>query len=190
MDEDEFRIFCDFIEAPNSDESIPPSRIEIDESEMIQKLEVNIEPIDLKLFEKEELVGKGSFGKVYKVVDIRTNEKYAAKVSILDLTICDKYLFKNLSNEINILSKLNAHSILKFFGYNSNDFKDKPKPTIITEFARNGSLYFAIEQERKGLSIDGWNNTKKLINIFGVAYGMSYLLSLNILHRDLKLANI
>lgn len=75
VDEDEFRIFCDFIEAPNSDESIPPSRIEIDESEMIQKLEVNIEPIDLKLFEKEELVGKGSFGKVYKVVDIRTNEK-------------------------------------------------------------------------------------------------------------------
>ena len=88
------------------------------------------------------------------------------------------------------MTKLNAHSILKFVGYNSNDFKDKPKPTIITEFARNGSLYFAIEKERKGLFIDGWNNTKKLINIFGVAYGMSYLLFLNILHRDLKLANI
>lgn len=38
---------------------------------------------------------------------------------------------------LNILLQLNHHSILKFIGY---DITSNGKPSIITEFAKNGSL--------------------------------------------------
>ena len=44
--------------------------------------------------------------------------------------------------------------------------------------------------ERKKLFISDWNDTKKLINIYGIASAMSFLHSHNILHRDLKPQNI
>ena len=41
-----------------------------------------------------------------------------------------------------------------------------------------------------GLSPKKWDDTKKLINIYGIASGMSYLHSHKVIHRDLKLENI
>ena len=65
-----------------------------------------------------------------------------------------------------------------------------PLPTIITELASNGSLRDIIVLESQGLSPDEWTDTKKLISIYGIAIGMSYLHHHNILHRDLKPENI
>lgn len=92
----------------------------------------------------------------------------------------------NLSREVNIISKLNHPSILKFICYSPINFKKKNKPVIITEFASNGSLKDLISAEREKINNPNWNDTRKLIVIYGIASAMSYLHSHNILHRDLK----
>lgn len=87
-------------------------------------------------------------------------------------------------------SKLDHPNILKFIGISPFDFEKKPKFTIITELAANGSLENVLELERHGLSPSNWNDTKKLIIIYGIASGISYLHEHDIIHRDLKPDNI
>lgn len=156
----------------------------------IRDLNINIYPIELSKFEVNEHVGAGSFGTVYKVNDKETCDIYAAKVSIYDIDLCSKDIIINFEREVNIISELNHPSIMKFIGFNLLNFKYKRKPTIITEFLKNGSLDDIIELERMNTGIFDWNDTKKLINIFGISSGLAYLHSLNIIHRDLKPANI
>ena len=96
----------------------------------------------------------------------------------------------SLFREVNLNSLLNYPSVLKFVGYYPTNFEGDPLPTIIAELALNGSLRGIISMELQGLAPDEWNHTKKLINIFGIASGMSYLHSHNVLHRDLKPENI
>ena len=146
--------------------------------------------LDITSYEKLEKVGEGSFSKVYKVKNIKIKTIYAAKVSLHKLTDNSDNLITNLAREVDALSKLNNYAIIKFVGFSPVDFKKKFKPVIITEFLPTGSLGKIIELERQGLSMDKWDNTRKLINIYGIAAGMAYLHSHNIIHRDLKPENI
>lgn len=61
---------------------------------------------------------------------------------------------------------------------------------IITEFLLNGSLKDVLSSSMQLKIGSYWNNTKKLINIYGIAAAMSFLHSNNIIHRDLKPSNI
>lgn len=45
------------------------------------------------------------------------------------------------------MSILDHPTILKFIGYSQYDFEGNPRPTIVTEFANNGSLYNIIQME-------------------------------------------
>ena len=47
-----------------------------------------------------------------------------------------------------------------------------------------------IELERMSIGINEWNDTKKLINIYGIAAAIMFLHSKNIIHSDLKPENI
>ena len=153
-------------------------------------LQTTVDPIDLKIFAKQELIGKGQFGKVFKVKEKVTGKIFAAKTNFAKIQYCDYIEIKNLSREISILSELKFPSILEFIGYNQNNFKDKPKPTIVTEFSKNKSIDEIIKYKSRGLTPKGWDDTKELIAIYGIASGMSYLHSKNIIHRDLKPANV
>ncbi|KAK8886604.1 hypothetical protein M9Y10_042068 [Tritrichomonas musculus] len=73
------------------------------------------------------------------------------------------------------MSMLNYPSILKYIGYYRTDFENDPCPTLITELATSGSLREIINMEMSGLAPDNWDDTKKLINIYGIASGMLYL---------------
>lgn len=132
--------------------------------------------LDLNLFKIKSSIGEGASGKVYRVVKLETGEFYAAKVSkfMVDESTQDEQSTILLFREVNLMSLLNYPSILKFIGYCQTNFDNDPCPTIVSEFATNGSLRGVIDMEKAGISPDDWNATKKLINIFGIAAGLMY----------------
>ena len=145
---------------------------------------------DVSNFEKLSKIGEGGFYNVYKVRNKVTKKIYAAKISKYDLDYFKYEQIIDLEREVSIFSKINYISILKHHGFSPKNFKGKLKPTIIIDLAPNGSLDSIIELERKGNSHPKWNDTKKLINIYGIASAMKYLHRYNIIHRDLKPNNV
>ncbi|KAK8841375.1 hypothetical protein M9Y10_026990 [Tritrichomonas musculus] len=146
--------------------------------------------LDLNKFEEIGKIGEGGFGEVVKVIKKGTNQIYAAKISKKKMDKGSKEELMSLLREVNLLSQMNHPSVLKFIGFSSVNFKNKSHPVIVTEFLSNGSLKDILDQERQGLAPQGWDNTKKLITLYGIASAMAYLHSNNIIHRDLKPENV
>ena len=165
-------------EVPNKEQKAEPA----------EKVENNV--IDLKDFKKLKKLGKGGFGTVFRVQNIKTGAIYAAKISNDSIKPTNYSKMLNIYREVNICARTNHPAILKFIGYSEVDFKGKNKPIIINEFAPNGSLDDVLALEAKGEKVQGWDDTKKLINIYGIASGMAFLNKHRIVHRDLKPENI
>lgn len=141
--------------------------------------------INLKNFILQNEIGSGSFGQVYKVKEKRTGRFFAAKIANSKLNENSMDILEDISREVDIISKLSHPSVLKFIGFSPCNFKKKPKPVIITEFVSNGTLEELINSDNCH-----WNDTQKLITIYGIASALSYLHLHNIIHRDLKPENI
>lgn len=146
--------------------------------------------IDIQRYEKAQGIGKGSFGEVFKVVEKSSGNIYAAKVSSISINSNSDQKIINLLREINICSVIDHPAILKYIGYSPIDFDYEEYPVILMEYIKNGSLYNIIKLERQANAPKNWDDTKKLIIIYGIASGMQYLHSNNIIHRDLKPSNI
>lgn len=145
---------------------------------------------DLSKFEILGKIGEGRFNAVFKITEKKTKKIYAAKEPLKPTDQNSTEQIHSISREINIMTQINYPSLLKFIGFSPTNFKGQPNPVIISEYALNGSLDNIIKLERKGLSIQGWDDTQKLICIFGIASCMAFMHSKNIIHHDLRLDNI
>ncbi|KAK8880351.1 hypothetical protein M9Y10_003018 [Tritrichomonas musculus] len=150
----------------------------------------SIQPIDLDQFIEIDELGSGGFADVSKIQKKGTEEFYAAKILRKEITRLSKEELISFSREVNILSKINYLPIIKFIGYSRVNFEKDEQPVIISELAVNGSLRDILDMEMKGCGAEGWNDTKKFINIYGIACAMKFLHSHSILHRDLKPDNV
>ena len=158
----------------------------------------DVEFVDINKYLLKEFLDYGTYGKVYKAIKKvkgkKGKETFAAKIFYTNFFAfkIDNPIVVNFLQEIIFLSKLSHPSIIKFKGYSPRNFKENRKEkqqVMFTEFVTNGSLNDIIKKIQNG-EIDNFDDTNKLIIIYGIAQSMSHLHAQNILHRDLKPDNI
>ena len=138
--------------------------------------------INLNFFEKQERINvNGEEWNYFKIMNISNGMKYIAKVYKNKLEEFSKSMKLLLHQEVTINSKLNHPALLSFQGYSLTNFKNKSKPTVIFEYAANNSLSEHIFSS----NFHHLNDTQKLIVIYGIASGMMYLHSHDLIHCNL-----
>ena len=135
-------------------------------------------------FEVMGKIGEGAYSTVYTVKRLEDEKIYALKkVKIKNLSSKEK---ENALNEVRILASVNSPYII---GYKESFIDDKDQTLcIVMEYADDGDLFQKIKFYRKNktcfMEEDIWR-------IFiQITKGLHDLHEYNILHRDLKSANV
>ena len=135
-------------------------------------------------FEIIDILGEGSFSIVYKVKRKLDNQIYALKkVSLQNLK--EKKILNSL-NEIRILASIKSNNVIS---YKEAFYEEKENSLIIVmEYADNGDLLKKIKKLKKTKI---FFEEKEIWKIFiQLIIGLKSLHDLNILHRDIKSANV
>ena len=127
------------------------------------------------------LLGKGSYGSVYKVQ--KNNDYYAMKV--FDLSEKDNKSKEYIESEIKILSELKNEYIIKM--YETFTF-DKNKICLVMELCEHGDLFQLILNKK--LSNTKFTESEVKNYLYEICQGLDYLHKHKIIHRDLKSMNI
>ena len=140
--------------------------------------------MSLDNFEKQKNLGHGSFGSVWLVKRKIDQKLYAMK--IINIANSSKEEKDAALNEIRLLTSLRHINII---GY-KEAFYDIPSNTlnVVMEYADGGDLQKRIEINKQQHCLFRENFIWEWI--FQLLYGVVYLHSHKIIHRDLKTANI
>ncbi|EKX36469.1 hypothetical protein GUITHDRAFT_155234, partial [Guillardia theta CCMP2712] len=137
----------------------------------------------LSEFKNLTLIGKGSFGKVYRAVRLSDNIEYALKE--LDMRPMQQREREDCVNEVRILASSTCNPyIVRYF----DAFMEGESLWIVTELARGGDMDAKVKRHQKR----GEYMPEDMIwNFFiQICQGLKHLHSANILHRDIKAPNI
>ena len=135
-------------------------------------------------FEKVKELGKGSFGSVYLVRRKEDHKIYALKSVYLQKL--NKKEQQNSVNEVRILASVNHPNVI---GYKEAFWDEKDNSlNIVMEYADDGDLQTKINKMRK----ERTRFEENLIWSYSIQMieGLKALHDKNIMHRDLKSANI
>lgn len=128
---------------------------------------------------KGEHLGSGSFGSVYEAISDDGFFFAVKEVSLIDQGINAKQRIVQLEHEISLLSRLEHENIVQYFGTDKED----GKLYIFLELVTQGSLAALYQKYRLQDSQVSAYTRQILI-------GLNYLHQRNVLHRDIKCANI
>ncbi|KAF7126845.1 hypothetical protein RHSIM_Rhsim11G0194500 [Rhododendron simsii] len=133
--------------------------------------------IDPQLIKFETKVASGSYGDLYK----GTYCSQEVAIKVLKPERIDSNLQKEFAQEVFIMRKVRHKNVVQFIGACTKP----PTFCIVTEFMSGGSVYDYLHKQK---------GTFKLPSLLRVALdiskGMNYLHQNNIIHRDLKAANL
>ncbi len=128
------------------------------------------------------MIGKGSFGTVYKVTNVFNSKIYAMKKIKTDNIL--HYEKTSIINELRILSAHKCPFIIKF----KTCFYEDGHIHLVTEYASKGDLDMLIKKNSFYKTVF---KEHTIWNYFlQTSVALCYLHSLKIIHRDIKPANI
>nr|XP_043640007.1 serine/threonine-protein kinase STY46-like [Erigeron canadensis] len=133
--------------------------------------------IDIRLLKLGEKVASGSCGDLHRGVYV--GQEVAVKV--LRSETLNEALEDEFRHEVAILREVQHRNVVRFIGASTK----QPHLCIITEYMPGGSLYEYLHKNHHTLSLP------QLVQFaIDVCRGMEYLHKSNIIHRDLKTANL
>jgi protein-serine/threonine kinase len=134
-----------------------------------------------ELYQRLETVGKGSYGSVHKGIHRATGNVVALK--IIDLDADDGDDVDSIQREVALLTQLrDGPNITKYFGC----YLDGPRVWIVMEFAQGGSVYSLMQSSPNNCLEEKY----VVVIVREVLIGLSYLHKSNVIHRDIKAANV
>ncbi|KAK2656908.1 hypothetical protein Ddye_009960 [Dipteronia dyeriana] len=133
--------------------------------------------IDTRQLKIENKVASGSYGDLYK----GTYCSQEVAIKILKPERVNTEMLKEFSQEVYIMRKIRHKNVVQFIGACTKP----PNLCIVTEFMARGSVYDFLHKEK------GVFKLPSLLKVaIDVSKGMNYLHQNNIIHRDLKTANL
>ncbi|PON76622.1 Serine/threonine protein kinase [Parasponia andersonii] len=130
-------------------------------------------------WQKGELLGRGSFGSVYEGIADDGFFFAVKEVSLLDQGDQGKQSISQLEQEIALLSQFEHENIVQYYGTD----KDESKLYIFLELVTKGSLQRLYQR---------YNLRDSQVSAYTrqILHGLKYLHDRNVVHRDIKCANI
>ncbi|OHS97928.1 AGC family protein kinase [Tritrichomonas foetus] len=138
--------------------------------------------MNLPGFQQIKVLGRGTYGCVYKATRNSDGKTYAVKV--VNLGALNHREIEDSVNEIRLMASFTSPFIIRFY----EAFCDRRRLCIVTEYSRLGDLSHLIERRKA----KGRPFKEELIWTFliQILEGLRVLHSVGVVHRDLKSANI
>ncbi|KAJ8772678.1 hypothetical protein K2173_027855 [Erythroxylum novogranatense] len=144
---------------------------------MIPADQIDVWEIDTSLLRYENKIASGSYGDMYK--GTFCSQDVAIKVLRTD-NLNDKQ-WREFAQEVFIMRKVRHKNVVQFIGASTRP----PSLCIVTEYMSGGSVYDFLHKKKGRLDFPFF-----LRVAIDVSKGVNYLHQNNIIHRDLKAANL
>jgi serine/threonine protein kinase len=135
------------------------------------KIEISYFPV--------KYIGKGAFGEVLLVKNIKTENYYAMKI-IRKTLFQKKKHYEHLNTETEILTKTNHPFIIKMHKW----FQSRNKVFFVMDFANGGSIKYHMDKKRKFHELEVQFYAAEII------LALEYLHEMGYIYRDLKMENV
>lgn len=138
-------------------------------------------------FEVLDILGQGSYGKIYKVRE-KAGEKRVIVIKEIDTSQL-RSDYEALA-EINVMARMDSPFIVKYF---DSFIQNNKKVNILMEYCEHGDLHSLLKKRKhpQDESKHKYLSENRVWSFFiQICVGLYYMHSNNILHRDLKTLNI
>ncbi|KAI8870861.1 Pkinase-domain-containing protein [Ramicandelaber brevisporus] len=129
-------------------------------------------------FQIGNVIGKGQFGTVYRALNLETAQMVAFKR--IPLSNKPNEQVDEMMREVELLQSLSHPRIVQYIGY----LKTSNHLDIVLEYVENGSLYHTLK------AFGEFSEKLVLAYVVKILEGLVYLHDMNVVHCDLKAANI